>query len=108
MAPKKQTTVAERKIAISQYESGKSYRDIAKLLNRSHATIQSIIQRYKNYGTVENKVKTSNRKIFNNADERWIVRKVKADPKLSAPKLATEVENHLGKKANAETIRRIL
>lgn len=108
MASKKQTTTEERNIVISLHKSGNSYRDIAKVLNRSHATIQCIVKRYKKENRVQNKTKTSNKKIFNDADERWILRKVRDDPKLSAPKLASEAALYLKKKCNAETIRRVL
>lgn len=48
------------------------------------------------------------RKIFTDSDERWIIRQIKKNPHLSAPKLAIEVEKHLGKKVNPETIRIVL
>ncbi|GFY58763.1 hypothetical protein TNIN_206581 [Trichonephila inaurata madagascariensis] len=41
-------------------------------------------------------------------DSRAIVRKVKKNPKISAPKLADEITTASGKKVHPETVRRIL
>lgn len=41
-------------------------------------------------------------------DERWIVRKIRENPKLSVPKLTNEVEKYLGKEVNPETVRKVL
>ncbi|GFV05152.1 transposable element Tc1 transposase [Trichonephila clavipes] len=46
--------------------------------------------------------------IFTEADERYLVRKVKVNPFLCAPKLAIIAENELGKKASPSTIRNVL
>ena len=57
---------------------------------------------------METKPEAARKKIFNGRDERWIVKEIKKNSFLSAPKLAKMVEKHLGKKASPETIRRIL
>ncbi|XP_071057542.1 uncharacterized protein [Onthophagus taurus] len=103
-----QTSNDVRKLVILHYENGESLRKIGGIVNRSHSTVQCIINRYKNTGETVNKKKESLRKTFPAKDERWILRKVKADPKISAPKLAAEVENYLWTKASPETIRIIL
>ncbi|CAK9810994.1 Transposable element Tcb1 transposase [Anthophora plagiata] len=51
---------------------------------------------------------TTPNKKFNAYDERWIVRKLKENPKLSAPKLSNKVEKYLQKSVNPETVRRVL
>ncbi|XP_065363321.1 uncharacterized protein LOC135956697 [Calliphora vicina] len=57
---------------------------------------------------ISDKGRSAPNKIFNATDERYIVRKIRQNPKLSAPKLATEVKNELNKTCSAETIRRVL
>ncbi|GBP17038.1 Transposable element Tc1 transposase [Eumeta japonica] len=57
---------------------------------------------------IYNKMKNSEKKIFNERDEKWLLRQVADNPKLSAPKLAEIAEKYLKKKCNPETIRRIL
>lgn len=46
--------------------------------------------------------------MLNEQDSRWLIRRIREDPKLSAPKLATAFEEHSGKRVCAETIRRVL
>lgn len=104
----KQTTIEERQIVIRNFQSGKSYREIAKIIGRSASTVQYIVKRYQNENRISNASRKAPNKKFNAYDERWIVRKIKENPKISAPKLTNEVETYLGKSVNPETIRRIL
>ncbi|KAF2892064.1 hypothetical protein ILUMI_14109 [Ignelater luminosus] len=57
---------------------------------------------------MKDKGRSAPNKIFNASDERYIVRKIKANPKLSAPKLDTEVQYELAKSCSAKTVRRLL
>lgn len=43
-------------------------------------------------------------KIFIDSDKRWTVRQVKEKPRLCAPKLATETENHWQNNVNPESM----
>lgn len=70
--------------------------------------MQYIIQRYVRENRIEDKGRNAPNKIFSDNDERWILRKIKQNPTLSAPLIAKDAENFLGKKCIAETIRRIL
>ncbi|GFQ88581.1 hypothetical protein TNCT_462681 [Trichonephila clavata] len=83
-------------------------REISEIVKRSHSAVHGIIKRFKTNNQVENKPKKAHNKIFTEADERYLVRKVKVNPFLSAPKLATIAENELGKKASPSTIRNVL
>lgn len=103
-----QTTFEVRELIIKHSKDGKSVRDIAKIVDRSHSTVQDIIKRFRTTKTIENKPKTAHNKIFNEADERFLVRKVKINPFLSAPKLADIAEKELGKHASPSTIRNVL
>ena len=87
---------------------GKSYRQIGKIVNRSNTTVQSIPDRYKNENRIKNKGRKSPKQIFNDYDERWILRKVEQDPIISAPKLVKAVEKYLHKNVNSQTIRNVL
>lgn len=105
---RKQTSVDIRNLVLKFQSEGKSVRKIAEMVNCPKSTIQDIIQRFKTSKSVENKPKSGRPKLFSHADERWIVQQVKKDPCLSAPKLASEVSQYLGKAVNAETIRSVL
>lgn len=102
------TTIAERKLVIHHAELGKSQRKIAEILNITRSAIQKIILRHKTENRICNKTKNSEKKIFTERDEKWLLRQVADNPKLSAPKLAEIAEKYLKKKCNPETIRRIL
>lgn len=63
---------------------------------------------YKKTKSLGNKTRNSSKKIFNEREERWIVKEIKKNPFLSAPNLAKMVEERFGKIASPETISRIL
>lgn len=103
-----QTSVEVRKIIIEQHKNGKTMREIGKLVNRPRSTVCDTIKRFKETKSVENKVKTGRPKLFTDANERWIVNQVRANPHLSAPKLTTQVKEHLEIDCNPETLRLVL
>ncbi|GFT07883.1 transposable element Tc1 transposase [Trichonephila clavipes] len=95
---------------IDNTEDGKSVREISEIVKGSHSAVHDIIKRYKTNNQVENKLKKAHNKIFTEADERYLVRKVKVNPFFSVPKLAIIAENELGEKASPSlsTIRNVL
>ncbi|KAF2881918.1 hypothetical protein ILUMI_24262 [Ignelater luminosus] len=78
------------------------------MVNLSASTAQHIIEGFIHENRVKDKGRSAPNKIFNASDERYIVRKIKANPKLSAPKLATKVQHELAKSCSAKTVRRLL
>lgn len=103
-----QTSQEIRELIVKHSKDGKSLREISKIVNRSHSTIQYVLKRYKVNKTVMNKSKLAPNKIFTSADERYLVRKAKANPFLSAPKLAAIADSELGKAVCPQTIRNML
>lgn len=104
----RQTSVEIRELVIKLYKEGKSQREIAKLVNKSRGTIQHIIHRFTRDGRIANKEKTSSKKAFSERDEAFIVREIKKNPRLSAPKLTEMVKSQLDIHVNPETVRRVL
>ena len=98
----------ERKLVIHHFTNNTSCRDVAKMLNRTVSTIQYIIKRYKQGNHLRNKIKINPKKRLTEADKRWLLRKVKKIKKLSAPAIAIDIEQYLGKSVSAENVRRIL
>lgn len=90
------------------YKNGHSQKKIGELVDLSPATVQCIVQRFVHENRVVDKPRNAPNKIFTCAEERLITRKIKKNPKLSAPKLATQIEDELGKRCHPETIRRVL
>lgn len=106
MSPR--TTVEQRELVLYHFKNGISQRKIAAIVNIKPPTVQKIIQRFVHENRLENKGRQAPNKIFTDADERYIVRKIKVNPRLSAPKLASEVKMDLGVECCDETIRRVL
>ncbi|GFS39195.1 hypothetical protein TNIN_103241 [Trichonephila inaurata madagascariensis] len=59
-------------------------------------------------GNVLNKSRCGRPHKLSDRDARVIVRKVKKNPKISAPKLADQIATASGKKVHTETVRRII
>ncbi|KAH8270914.1 hypothetical protein KR026_004632 [Drosophila bipectinata] len=106
MAPR--TTIEQRELVLKHFKDGKTQRAIAEIVCLSPSTVQCIIQRFVRENRVADKGRIAPNKIFDDHEERRIVRKVKENPKLSAPKIAAEVEEEMGKKCCPDTIRNVL
>lgn len=104
----RRTTIEERELVINHFNSGYSQRKIAKMVNKSQGTVQHIIERFNKENRITNKSRKAPNKIFTEYDERWILREINKNPKLSAPKLKVEVQKTLGKQCCTETVRRVL
>lgn len=104
----RRTSIEKRKLIIKHFQSGKTQKQIAEIVDLSPSTVQYIIQSFVRENRVHNKGRKAPNKIFNENDERWILRKIKEDPMLSAPAMAKDVEMLLGKKCHPETERRVL
>lgn len=109
MAPRGQELSKDLKdLIIKLYKESNSQRQIARIVNKSSATVQKIIEKYNFEGSTKNRPRSGRPKVFTSQEERIIVRKVKANPKKSAPKIQSEIEREVGKSCNPETIRRVL
>ncbi|GFQ78852.1 uncharacterized protein TNCT_10901, partial [Trichonephila clavata] len=86
---KGQMSIELRKLIIKHTEDGWSVREISEIVKRKHSTVHDIIKRYKTINQVENMPKKAHNKIFTEADERYLVRKVKSisslQPESSGP-----------------------
>lgn len=103
-----ETDVSTRKLILKLICEGKSLRQTGQIVDRSHSTIQKIINNYKNTGTLQNKPRCGRRRKLTVANEKFIIGKMKREPKSSVPKLATEVSAMINISISTETIRRTL
>lgn len=109
MAPQGKQTVTEvRHLVVKLSLDGKPVREIGQIVGRSKSTVQGIIQRYREQGRISNKSRLGQGKLLNNHDERRILKEVKTNPKISAPKLASFVRESLNKDVCTETVRNVL
>jgi len=102
------TTIEQRELVLKQYKNGHSRRKIAEMVDLSDSTVQSIIYRFVRENRTHDKGRNAPNKILNSTDERYIVRKIRDNPRLSARQVANEVKGELDKSCHPETIRRVL
>lgn len=103
-----ETTVEERRIAVNAFCAGKSYREIAVLLERPITTVKTIISRFGKEGFLSNKPRVGKLKKLGPREERLILRKVKENPRISAPKINNILVAQLGTTVSTNTVRRTL
>ncbi|GFV28051.1 transposable element Tc1 transposase [Trichonephila clavipes] len=65
-------------------------------------------RQFKKTNSVGNKQRSGRPKIFNEHEERWIVRQVRINPRTGAVKMALQCKSRFGKSVNPETIRNVL
>lgn len=104
----KELSIDTRKIIIKLYCEGKSMREIGEVIGRSKSTVQYVIEHYANSGTLKSNPRTGRPKKLNETTKRFIVLKVKENPRISAPKIGDEVRNNLKIDVCDETIRNVL
>ncbi|GBL65606.1 hypothetical protein AVEN_220932-1, partial [Araneus ventricosus] len=88
--------------------SGKSVRNIAKLINLSHSTVHCVLKRFKEENWIENKVRKGRPAKLTKRYQRFIIRKFVKDPCLSALKVSTEFNEKCSTSISPETVRRLL
>ncbi|GFX82089.1 uncharacterized protein TNCV_398191 [Trichonephila clavipes] len=108
MNSRRETSENERALVIKWSKDGKSLREIASLIGKSHGCIQKILQKYRRTGCVANIPGRGRKEILSATAKRKIIRSVKKNPLLSAPKLASSILSEIGEKISVETIRRVL
>ncbi|GFU67952.1 HTH_Tnp_Tc3_2 domain-containing protein [Trichonephila clavipes] len=90
------------------FKKGISYREIAKIVGRSHSCVQKIIGRFKSDGLIENKSGRGRKSILSDVAKRKVLKDIKIDPKLSLVKLAAEASRIIGRCVRAETVRNLI
>ncbi|GFX72905.1 transposable element Tcb1 transposase [Trichonephila clavipes] len=108
MGPRRETSIDVRKFILRLFKKGKSYREIAKIVGRSHSCVQKIIGRFKSDGLIENKRGRGRKSILSDVAKRKVLKDIKIDPKLSAVKLAAETSRIMGRSVSAETVRNVI
>ncbi|GBM82504.1 hypothetical protein AVEN_15506-1 [Araneus ventricosus] len=105
---RKETTISIRKLIIFHHSSGKSVRNIVKLVNLSHSTVQYVIKRFKEENRIENNVSKGRPAKLTERDQRFIIRKFVKNPRLSALKVSAEFNENFSTPISPETVRRVL
>lgn len=93
---------------IFHHEKGKTIRKIAHLVQMKRGTVSDIILRYKNEERIELRKQLGRRNVLTDREEFFIIKQIKRNPRISAPKLACDIESATSKKVHAQTIRRAI
>ncbi|GFV94368.1 HTH_Tnp_Tc3_2 domain-containing protein [Trichonephila clavipes] len=83
------------------FKKGKSYREIVKIVGRSHSCVQKIIGKFKSDELIKNKRGRGRKSILSNETKRKVLKDIKIDPKLRAVKLVAETSRIMGRSVNA-------
>ena len=70
-------------------EREKSLRETAETVSLSHSTIFNITKRYKKNHMIQDKIRLGRPSKLSNGIKRIVVRIIKKNPRMSAPKVAT-------------------
>ena len=93
---------------IGNKNNKKSINQLSKDFKLSPSTVHVLIKKYKETKSIKNHPGRGRKSILTIKEKRLLVRKVKINPTLSAPKLANQVKNETGKSINESTVRKIL
>ncbi|GFW09728.1 uncharacterized protein TNCV_867911 [Trichonephila clavipes] len=104
MNSRRETSENERALVIKWSKNGKSLREIVSLIGKNRGCIQKILQKYPRTVSVANFPGRGRKEILSATAKRKIVRSVKKNPLLSAPKFASSISSEIGKKISAETV----
>lgn len=108
MGKGKEIPLEVRKIILKLYLEHKTYREIGELIGKSHSSVYKIIKKYINTGDLPPKPRSGRPKMLSSRQERSIVSKIKANPHLSAPKIAAALENTENVSVSTQTVRNTL
>lgn len=105
MAKQREIGTELRQLIVKYHNMGLGYKRISKRLYIPRTTVASIVQKYKKTGNLANKKGQGRKRKTTERIDRAIVRKILANRKQSAVKIAYEIENEFNVKLHPQTIR---
>lgn len=105
---RKEIPTDTRRIIVKLFCEGKSLGKIGKIVGHSKSSVQYIVKMHGETGGLKSKPRSGRPTLINEISKRSIVRKVKENPKISAPKIANELQRELSISVSDETIRNVL
>lgn len=108
MDKRKEVSLEIKNLVVKEYKKGTSYRGIGGILDLPHTTVQYILKKYKDTGSVENKPRSGRPKKLSRRDVSLIVREVGKNPRISGPELVTHIANTSNTTVHPKTVRRVL
>lgn len=109
MSPKtKEICADERGIILKLRNEGKSLREIAKTMGRSHSSIQYVIKNFQSTGSILSKARTGRPSKLTEREKRTILASVKENPRITASKISENLRESFSKHIHEDTVRKIL
>ena len=85
---KSETSKSIRELIVNCYKKGKSYGEIAQLVNRSKSTIHYIVKKFNTQSNIVNKPCCGRSKKLTEREKRTIIRKIRQNSFTSGTQLA--------------------
>lgn len=98
----------DRYKALLMNKQGFSLRQIAASINRSHSCVDTILKRYKETGSIEDRFRSGRPTISNAEENRQLVRIMKKNRQKSSMELAKLWDIKENVTASPRTVRRVL
>ena len=106
MAQTRELTICERKKIVKYHEDGWGYKRIAKKTGFAPSSIQTVIRKWKKDGNLVTNLRPGRPRCTTGRMDRRIVTQVIVNPRISAPKIAQDIEERYGQQIGAHTVRR--
>lgn len=104
----KNTDVNIRSLVIFHREKGKTIKSIAEILLLKRSTVHDICKRYYTDNSIEDRPRSGRPKKLNSSDEKFVLREVKQNPRVTSSELVSKLKDFSGKEVNSSTIRKRL
>jgi len=105
----KYLSIEKRQLILKLHgKDGKSYAEIAALVDSPRSTVQTVINRFQYEGRVKNKIKSGRPPALSHGDKLKIKRMVATDPFISASKICGQIALWSQKRVHPETVRRAI
>ena len=108
MGKTRELSDAERGIIIGHHQTGKSNREIARNLKVPRQTVDSIVKKFKNTGTISNFFRQRRPRITTSAEYSNIILTSKRNRRLTAPEITAQVNKSRDKPVSVSTVKRRL
>ncbi|KAJ4445117.1 hypothetical protein ANN_06918 [Periplaneta americana] len=108
MGKSKELSSELKKTIVRLALKGYSLREIGNIVNKSHSTIQYVVNKFKYRGFTANQKRKPKEKILNEREKRFKIRQIKSNPRLSVPKPRSLMTKTTRKTVSVTTVRRVL
>lgn len=108
MAKTKNLTTEMRLRIVNLHQSGKSNREISKILRIPRQTVDYNVIKFKKFGCISNRKGKKKARITTASDDNYLAQLSIRNRRLTAPELAAFVQKSLKKKISVTTVKRRL